>query len=302
VRRFGSVNKWLKRIVIPFLAPAVILYLVFFVYPAVQSLWVSLHDWSGFTRDMKFIGLRNFVELTADRTFQRVLLQSVGLVVIGGGLTLALSLFFTGLLGGKRKGKAFFRIVIFSPNVVTMVALATLWGFIYNPRFGLLNSFLRLVGFKGLSEVSWMGPDLVYWSILVAVVWIYVGFYTILFMAGADKIPLSFYEAARLEGTGTVRMFFTITIPLLWDVISMGIVYWIIDAFMQFEFYYAVSGSFPPLQIWTIPIYVVILAFGKRAPIYRMGYATAVAIVLLVMVVILVTLGRRLMRRSTVEY
>ncbi len=295
-------NKWLKRIVVPFLAPALALYLVFFLYPAAQSLWVSLHDWSGFTRDMKFIGLRNFQEVLNDRVFRRVLLQSVGLVVVGGMLTFALSLFFTGLLGGKSKGKGFFRAVIFSPNVITMVALATLWGFIYNPRFGLLNAVLRLLGLKSLAEVAWMGPDLVYWSILVAVVWIYVGFYTILFMAGADKIPLAFYDAARLEGAGALRMFFTITLPLLWDVVSMGLIYWIIDAFMQFEFYYAISGSFPPMQIWTIPIYVVILAFGKRTPIYRMGYATAVACFLLVMVAVVVAVGRRLLRRENVEY
>jgi ABC-type sugar transport system permease subunit len=263
---------------------------------------VSLHDWSGFTRGMKFIGLGNFQEVLKDRVFRRVLLQSIGLVVVGGGLTFLLSLFFTGLLGGKGKGKGFFRAVIFSPNVITMVALATLWGFIYNPRFGLLNALLRLVGLKRLSEVAWMGPDLVYWSILVAVVWIYVGFYTILFMAGADKIPLAFYDAARLEGAGSLRMFFTITLPLLWDVVSMGLIYWIIDAFMQFEFYYAVSGSFPPMQIWTIPIYVVILAFGKRTPIFRMGYATAVACFLLVMVAMVVTVGRRLLRREDVEY
>ena len=295
-------NKWLKRIVVPFLAPALVLYLVFFLYPAAQSLWVSLHDWSGFTRTMKFIGLGNFQEVLKDHVFRRVLLQSVGLVVVGGILTFALSLFFTGLVGGKLKGKGFFRAVIFSPNVITMVALATLWGFIYNPRFGLLNAVLRLLGLKGLAEVAWMGPDLVYWSILVAVVWIYVGFYTILFMAGADKIPLAFYDAARLEGAGSLRMFFTITLPLLWDVVSMGLVYWIIDAFMQFEFYYAISGSFPPMQIWTIPIYVVILAFGKRTPIYRMGYATAVACFLLVMVAVVVTVGRRLLRREQVEY
>jgi ABC-type sugar transport system permease subunit len=134
------------------------------------------------------------------------------------------------------------------------------------------------------------------------VVWIYVGFYTILFMAGADKIPLAFYDAARLEGAGALRMFFRITLPLLWDVVSMGLIYWIIDAFMQFEFYYAVSGSFPPMQIWTIPIYVVILAFGKRTPIFRMGYATAVACFLLVMVAVVVAVGRRLLRREHVEY
>jgi ABC-type sugar transport system permease subunit len=296
------VNKWLKRIVIPFLAPAVLLYLVFFMYPAVQSLWVSLHSWSGFTTDMSFIGLRNFTEALKDKTFHRVLLQSLGLVIVGGIFTFALSLFFTGLLGSSRRGKGFLRAVIFSPNVITMVALATLWGFIYNPRFGLLNSLLRALGLARLAETSWMGPDLVYWSILVAVVWIYVGFYTVLFMAGADKIPIAYYEAAKLEGAGTLRMFFTITIPLLWEVIAMGIVYWIIDAFMQFEFYYAVSGSFPPIQIWTIPIYVVILAFGKRTPIYRMGYATAIAVYLLVIVTLLVTFGRRVLRRGVAEY
>jgi ABC-type sugar transport system permease subunit len=296
------VNKWLKRIVVPFLAPAALLYLVFFVVPAAQSLWVSLHNWSGFTKDMAFVGLRNFTEALRDRTFHRVLLQSLGLVFFGGILTFCLSLFFTGLLGGKGRGKGFFRAVIFSPNVITMVALATLWGFIYNPRFGLLNSLLRALGLARLAESSWMGPDLVYWSILAAVVWIYVGFYTVLFMAGADKIPIAFYEAAKLEGAGTLRIFFTITFPLLWDVISMGIVYWIIDGFMQFEFYYAVSGSFPPIQIWTIPIYVVILAFGKRAPIYRMGYATAIAVFLLAIVALLVTLSRRFLRRSAVEY
>ena len=295
-------NKWLKRIVVPFLAPAALLYLVFFVFPAVQSLWVSLHNWSGFTRDMTFIGVRNFTEALKDKTFHRVLMQSLGLVFFGGILTFCLSLFFTGLLGGKGRGKGFFRAVIFSPNVITMVALATLWGFIYNPRFGLLNSLLRALGLTRLAEVSWMGPDLVYWSILAAVVWIYVGFYTVLFMAGADKIPIAFYEAAKLEGAGNLRMFFTSTVPLRWDVISMGIVYWIIDGFMQFEFYYAVSGSFPPIQIWTIPIYVVILAFGKRAPIYRMGYATAIAFYLLVIVTLLVTLSRRFLRRTAVEY
>ena len=295
-------NTWLKRIVVPFLAPAAILYLVFFVFPAVQSLWVSLHNWSGFTRDMTFIGVRNFTEALKDKTFHRVLMQSLGLVFFGGILTFCLSLFFTGLLGGKGRGKGFFRAVIFSPNVITMVALATLWGFIYNPRFGLLNSLLRALGLTRLAEVSWMGPDLVYWSILAAVVWIYVGFYTVLFMAGADKIPIAFYEAAKLEGAGNLRMFFTITFPLLWDVISMGIVYWIIDGFMQFEFYYAVSGSFPPIQIWTIPIYVVILAFGKRTPIYRMGYATAIAFYLLVIVTLLVTLSRKFLRRTAVEY
>jgi ABC-type sugar transport system permease subunit len=286
-----------RKLIIPFLAPALIVYLVFFIYPTVQALWVSLHDWSGFTPDMAYVGLANFQELLRDKVYQQVLLQSLGLLVLGGILTFALSLFFTGLLGTGVRGRRFFRAVIFSPNVVAMIALTTLWSFVYNPRFGMLNGLLKAIGLDKLARTAWMGPDLVYWSVLVAVVWIYVGFYGILFMAGADKIPQSLYDAAIVEGAGRVQMFFKVTLPLMWDVVAVGLVLWIIDALMQFEFYYAVSGAFPPIKIWTIPIYVFVLAFGKRNPIFRMGYGTAVAVSLLVFVIIFVLITRTILRR-----
>jgi ABC-type sugar transport system permease subunit len=272
-----------RKLIIPFLAPALIVYLVFFIYPAVQALWVSLHDWSGFTPEMTYLGLGNFEEMIQDKTYRQVLLQSLGLLVFGGILTFALSLFFTGLLASGFRGRRFFRAVIFSPNVVAMIALTTLWGFVYNPRFGMLNGLLRGIGLEKLGSTAWMGPDLVYWSVLVAVVWIYVGFYTILFMAGADKIPQSLYDAAIVEGANQLQMFFKVT-----------------DALMQFEFYYAISGAFPPIKIWTIPIYVFVLAFGKRNPIFRMGYGTAVAVSLLIFVVVFVIFSRLILRRREV--
>jgi len=295
-------RKLQRKLIIPFLAPAILIYLIFFVYPTVQALWVSLHEWSGFTPTMEFIGLRNFEELIGDKTYQQVLLQSLGLLVLGGILTLGISFLFTAILTSGFRGRSFFRAVIFSPNVVAMVALATMWGFVYNPRFGLLNGFLRVIGLKKLGETAWMGPDLVYWTTLVAVVWIYVGFYAILFMAGADRIPKDLYDAALVEGANKTQMFFRVTLPLMWDVVAVGIVLWIIDALMQFEFYYVVSGAFPPLKIWTIPIYVFVMAFGKRFPIYRMGYGTAVAVTLLFFVIVFVLFTRRILRREAIEY
>jgi len=292
-----------RKLILPFLAPAIIIYLVFFIHPAVQALWVSLHDWSGFTPQMDYVGLANFEEMLRDDIYRDVLLQTLGLLVIGGILTFGLSLFFTALLSSGVRGRRFFRAVIFSPNVVAMIALTTLWSFVYNPRFGLLNGIIRGLGLEHLGRTAWMGPDLVYWSVLVAVVWIYVGFYAILFMAGADKIPVSLYEAAILEGANRIQMFVRVTIPLMWDVIAVGMVLWIIDALMQFEFYYAVSGAFPPIKIWTIPIYVFVLAFGKRNPIFRMGYGTAVAVSLLVFVLVFAVITQRMVRRrETIEF
>jgi ABC-type sugar transport system permease subunit len=292
-----------RKLIIPFLAPALIVYLVFFIYPTIQALWVSLNDWSGFTPQMDYVGLANFEELLRDKVYQQVLLQSLGLLVFGGILTFALSLFFTGLLGTGVRGRRFFRAVIFSPNVVAMIALTTLWSFVYNPRFGMLNGVLKAIGLDKLGRTAWMGPDLVYWAVLVAVVWIYVGFYAILFMAGADKIPQSLYDAAIVEGANRIQMFFKVTLPLMWDVVAVGLVLWIIDALMQFEFYYAISGAFPPIKIWTIPIYVFVLAFGKRNPIFRMGYGTAVAVSLLVFVIAFVLITRVILRRrEAVEF
>jgi ABC-type sugar transport system permease subunit len=292
-----------RKLIIPFLAPALIVYLVFFIYPTIQALWVSLNDWSGFTPQMDYVGLANFEELLRDKVYQQVLLQSLGLLVFGGILTFALSLFFTGLLGTGVRGRRFFRAVIFSPNVVAMIALTTLWSFVYNPRFGMLNGVLKAIGLDKLGRTAWMGPDLVYWAVLVAVVWIYVGFYAILFIAGADKIPQSLYDAAIVEGANRIQMFFKVTLPLMWDVVAVGLVLWIIDALMQFEFYYAISGAFPPIKIWTIPIYVFVLAFGKRNPIFRMGYGTAVAVSLLVFVIAFVLITRVILRRrEAVEF
>jgi len=292
-----------RKLIVPFLAPAVIIYVVFFIYPAVQALWVSLHDWSGFTPQMDWVGLANFEEMLRDDIYRQVLLQTLGLLLFGGILVFALSLFFTALLSSGVRGRRFFRAVIFSPNVVAMIALTTLWSFVYNPRFGMLNGLLRGIGLEKLGKTAWMGPDLVYWAVLVAVVWIYVGFYAILFMAGADKIPQSLYDAAIVEGANKVQMFVKVTLPLMWDVIAVGIVLWIIDALMQFEFYYAVSGAFPPIRIWTIPIYVFVLAFGKRNPIFRMGYGTAVAVSLLVFVIFFVVIAQRIVRRrETIEF
>lgn len=296
-------NKERRKLIVPFLAPALIIYVVFFIYPAVQALWVSLHDWTGFHREMDYVGLANFEEMLRDNTYHQVLLQTLGLLVFGGILTFALSLFFTAQLSTGVRGRRFLRAVIFSPNVVAMIALTTLWSFVYNPRFGLLNGVLRGVGLESLGSTAWMGPNLVYWSVLVAVVWIYVGFYAILFMAGADKIPQSLYDAAIVEGANKLQLFVSVTIPLMWDVIAVGIVLWIIDALMQFEFYYAISGAFPPIKIWTIPIYVFVMAFGKRNPIFRMGYGTAVAVSLLVFVILFVVVAQRIVhRREAIEF
>ena len=229
-----------KRVLV-LLIPALTLYLALFLFPAVQSLWVSLHEWSGFTAKMKWVGLANYKELLTDDLFWMSMFTTLKVLFIGGALIFILSFLFTFFLQSGIRGRKFFRAVIFYPNVVAPIALATFWGFLYNPRFGLINGLLRSVGLESWTQ-TWTGPDLIFWSVLVSLVWTYVGFFLVIFSSGADKIPEDYYDAAKIAGANRLQMFFHVTIPLTWDVLMVAVVLWIITAIKLFEFLFSYSG------------------------------------------------------------
>ena len=291
-----------KRFLALFLLPATLVYLVFFLVPTFWAFYYSLFNWSGFGQNMKFIGLGNYTTLFRDPIFLLSLKNTLFILIVGGFFTFVLAFFLTILVSSGVKGKKFFRAMIFLPNVIATIALTTLWAFIYNPSFGLINAVFKLIGWKAGASFTFTSVDHIFYAMMVALIWIEVGFYLVLLLAGMDKIPIEYYESARIEGANEWQMFTGITVPLLWDVISVGAVLYTIFALKVFEFPYAFSQIQPPIQIYTVGMYVYIEGFGKRDPIYRLGYATAIAVVLLLCVIILVLLLRRLMRREVVQY
>ncbi len=291
-----------KRLIALFMLPASLFYLVFFIVPAVWAFYYSFFDWSGFGKNMTFEGLGNYIELFRDPIFLLSLKNTLFILVVGGIIVFALAFLLTVLVNSGIKGKKFFRAMIFLPNVIATIALTTLWAFIYNPTFGLFNSFFKLIGWKAGAAFTFTSVDHIFYAMLVALIWIEVGFYLVLLMAGMDKIPAEYYEAAKIEGANQWQMFTGITVPLLWDVISVGTVLYTIFALKVFEFPYAFNQIDPPKEIYTVGIYLYIEGFGKRVPIYRLGYATAIGVVLLLCVVVIVLLLRRLMRREVIQY
>jgi ABC-type sugar transport system permease subunit len=290
-----------KRIII-LLVPALALYLALFIFPAVQSIWVSLHKWSGFTTGMEFVGLANFRELIHDELYWKTLATTLKILFIGGALIFLLAFIFTFFLSTGIRGKKVFRAIIFYPNVVAPIALATFWGFLYNPRFGLINGFLRSIGLEALEQV-WTGPDLVLWAVLIALVWTYVGFYMIILSSGVDRIPADFFDVAKIDGANRIQMFLKITVPLIWDVLVVAVVLWIIVAIKLFEFLFAFSGGTRvPQGIWTNAVYMFLLTFGKRTAIFRLGYGTTVAVTLVILIIIFTGIARLLMRREKIEF
>ena len=293
-----------NKMIILFLAPALILYVFLFVYPAIKAFYVSMFDWSGFTADMDFVGAGNFVELSKDSRFWNVAVKNTfGIIFFGGILLFGLAFLISGVLSTNIKGKKFFRAIVFLPTIINPVAVGILWGFIYNRNWGLLNNILSAVGLGSLQR-TWTGPESLFWAILVALVWAFTGFFCIVMLAALDRVPSDVLESASLDGAGELRIFFTIKIPLIWDVLTMLIIFWVITAIKEFALLFVWGGGvdIPPDAATNIAVAVFVSAFGKRVTSYRMGYATAMGVIMFIMVFVSVFVISKITKKEIIEY
>ena len=286
-----------------FLAPSLILYLYLFVYPAINAFRISFYKWSGFVANMEFVGFDNFSKLISDTSFLGALKNTLLLLTIGGIGTFLLAFIFSFLLGSGIRGKKVYRTIIFFPYIIAPVVLSVYWGLlVYNPRVGILNQFFKLLHIEVLSEFVFTDMSHIFWSALFVVIWSRVGFYLILLMAGIERIPPYFYEAARLEGATELQIFFKITLPLIKEVLVIAIIFWGINAIKMFELFYAFGGILPPRALWTNAIYLYIMGFGKRDPIFQLGYASAIGVATFLLIIIFSFIIRGLVKKEIYEY
>jgi len=298
-------RKQYRPMIILFLAPVTLLYVSLFLFPAARSFYISLFDWSGFTDDMRFIGLGNFRELLRDRMIWDIAMPNTLLIIFAGGvLVFALSFLFSGILTTKIRGRKIFRAILFFPAVLSPIAVAILWGFIYNMQWGLLNNVLGAIGLESLQR-TWGAPETLFWSILVAYVWMFTGLYSVLLVAGLDRVPVSLLEAAEIEGASEIRKFFSIKLPLVRDVISTAVMLWCIGAVKEFALFWAWGGgiAIPPDGATNLAVRMYLTAFGRRTLFFRMGYATAIGVLMFFVIGVIVFLVYWLNRKhETIEY
>lgn len=284
------------------LLPALLLYLGLLVLPALQAFYISFFKASGFSDNMQWVGLSNYKALWNDEVFWRSIRNMFFILIFGGIGIFSLAFLFTMFLSSGLKGKNFFRAFIFMPNVIAVIAVTTFWSFVFMPRYGLLTNSLKFLGLEQLAAVSWTAPSNVFWSMLVGLIWISSGFFTLLVLSGADKVPREMFESARLEGTSLFQIFRYITVPMIWDVIVTAFVLWSIQTIKMMEFPYAFGGPNISQELYTPAIYLYIMGFGQREPVYQLGYATAIGVAILICTVASVIVLRALLRRDTVEY
>lgn len=291
-----------RRLIITFLAPALILYLGFVVLPAVRAFYYSFFQTSGFKDQAHWVGFGNYVTLASDPIFWLTVGNMLLILFVGGIAVFGFAFLFTILINSGLWGKKLFRALIFMPNIIAVVGLSTFWSFVFMPRYGLLTNFLNSIGLSGLAVIPWTAPEHLFWSMLVGLVWISAGFFTILILAGADKIPTDMYDAARIEGATNRQMFRFITLPMIWDVIMITLILWVIEAIRMMEYPYAFGGPNIDQNLYTPAIYLFIMGFGQRQPVYELGYATAIGVAMFVFTALAVLVIGALTRRERVEF
>lgn len=220
-----------------YLLPAFLVYAAFLLYPLLRSGQFSLYDWPGFGPS-EFVGLGNYAALMGDRRFLAAILHALILIIFYSVLPLVVGLVLAAVLRrGRVRGLGFFRVVIFMPQVIALVVVAVAWYQIYSPR-GLLNAVLELVGLGEFAR-GWLGdPTFALPAVGMVGFWLQTGLVMLLLLAGMNRISNDLYEAARLDGAGPVREFFSITLPSVRGEIATALVLTIIAALKTFDLVY----------------------------------------------------------------
>lgn len=277
--------------------PTLIVFCFFIAYPALQTFWKSLFNLSGIGGFSKFVGLKNYIDLFQDEVFLTSLKNTGILMVVVTVVTLFLALMMASFLTfGNLKEKHIYRTIFFFPSILSFVVIGILWKFIYHPSLGILNSGLDFLGLDQWVHV-WLGrPETVIWAIAATMVWQAMGYYMIMYIAGMDGIPKELYEAAGIDGASGIRQFFSITIPMVWEIVRVTIIFNIKSVLaISFVIVTVMTAGGPNNSSQVVLTYMYEQGFVNA----NFGYAMAIAVVVFVMSVLLAFISNKLTERET---
>ena len=292
-----------KAMIAGFVLPCTLSLLIMYLYPvirtivmsffAIDSVTASVSEWS-------FNGLGNYARIFGSATYLTSL-SNMLIWFVGGILTLTIALLFAVILTSGIRFKKFFRAAIYLPNVISAVALATMWiQYVYNQDYGLLNAMLEMVGLDG---VRWLGTDMKFWAMLFAFVFGAVGYYMLIFISGIERIPQDLYEAATIDGANKIQQFFKITLPLLKGIIKTNLTFWSVNTITFFLW----SKMFSPVSSEAstiVPVvYLYDTVFGSTGNSERdAGAGAAVGVVLAIFVGVVYFITNKLLKDDDLEF
>jgi len=324
-RRAGTRTLTAGRIKLPwtsvliFVGPAAVLYTIFSILPCIRSFNWSVNSWDGLT-DMSYLGLTHFKRMLFESdVFWTSLKNNMFIMFVIPMFVLPLSLFFASCISRRVIGATLFRIVFFFPNILGAVAATLLWMHLYNPNGGLINAAITgvgsaaasvgdLVSSTSLSNLgswleqfqgfAWLSQDHLYWALIPMAIWGACGFNMILFLAAMESIPEGLYEAAEIDGASAWHQFRKITFPLIHEVLTIAIVFMVIGGMKTFETIWLLTNQRPTSDTHVVGTLMVYSMFNE----FKVGQATAIAVLLFMLVFFGTAVTLRLMRREAVEF
>jgi sn-glycerol 3-phosphate transport system permease protein len=276
-------------------APAIVIFSVFFIYPIFYMLYLSLYDWNFVSPKMNFVGLQNFSDLLQDGDFRRVLSNTTVYTLLTVALTTGLALLLALWLNRQGMFHAFVQGAIFSPHIISLVSISLLWSWLMDPEYGLLNWVIGLFGF---GKLAWLShPDTSLLSLVIVAVWKGLGYNTLVFIAGLQSIPRDIYEAASLDQSKPWTTFYRLILPMLSPTIFFLVIINMLGSFQVFETIAIMTQGGPVNSTNTLVYYI----YENGFRFFKIGYASAAGVILLAIVGVLTLVYFKLLS-SRVHY
>jgi len=280
---------------VAFALPALLVYIAFLVYPAFTSLFFSLTDWDGLSPDYNIVGLDNYTAMAQDPVVARAAVNNVIWTVVTIAVPVVLGLTLAVMLNGKVRGKPVLRMVFYTPGVLPLVAVASIWGWLYNPDYGAVNAFLRAIGLDALAQ-PWLGQNsTALAAVMIPAIWLRTGFPMLLYLAALQGISRDQYEAATMDGASRSQQFWHITMPNLRQAHYIVLALSLIDSFKVFDLIYATTYGGPGTATQVMGTWMYFNVFQY----YQAGYGTAIAVVI---TLVAIAVGIPYVRSQTKEH
>lgn len=271
-----------------FLAPAVALILGFLIYPLLKTVYYSFTSWRNFSPKQTWTGLSNYIRLINDpvivKAIKNTFVMMIGVVFFQVGVSLLLAI----MVSSTKKLFKFFRTTYFLPILISATAIGLMFKLIYGYEYGLLNLFVEFFG--GEKQV-WINEKTSIFLVTIPIMWQYVGFYFVIYLTGMSKIPSEIYESAELDGITPFKKAIYITIPMIRDVLTSVAILVISGCFKVFDMVYVITEGGPLNSSELLSTYMYSTAFRS----YNGGYASAIAIVMIVMGVLITMVLRKVL-------
>lgn len=300
-------NKKNRSFILLSMGPAVLCFLLVFAYPLGRTILMSLNRLPGISsavRQWEFVGFDNYAGLFGSGVFRSSLFNIARIWLVGGVLTLGIALFFAVILASGIKGKRFFRSAIYLPNTISAVALSTMWlQYVFQNKFGLLKRLFTTLGLTGLAKINWTSPKYLFWAMLFSYVYGSVGYFMLIFLSGIEGIPGDIYESALLDGAGSFRRFWSITLPLIRNVLRTCITLWTVGSvnFFVWAKMFSTRGN---VETMTPVYYLYDKVFGtaNMGSVLDVGAGASVGVLVAVLVLITHFVMNRIIREEDYEY